>query len=232
MAITDKYPTWADIKAKVERDMDTEDEDQVNEDELIGYANEAIEEAEGEIHPLYQDYFLKRDLITLVEDTAEYALASDIYGHSIRRVIYRNGTKLYVIDRILDWHKFERYAEDLVDAGSTNYRYFLLNETAGAPKLLFTPNVYESGQYVTAWYLRRATRMTGDASIFDVPEALNFTMQYMKTRFYEKEGNPRIVKAIKDLELERVKLVNKLAVMVPDGNNEIEPDLSFYQEMN
>jgi hypothetical protein len=227
-----KYPTWTQMKAKLQLDLGIASEDFVTETEIMDYVNEAIEEAEGGVHTLYQDYFLKKQTVTLVNTTAEYTLADDIFGHNIRRVIYRNGSAAYVVKRVLDWQKFEEYAEGLIATGSGDYRYFIINETAGSPKLLLTPASYEAGAYVTVWYLRRATRMSTGASIMDIPEAANFVLQYAKVRVYEKEGNPRIVKAIEDLAREREFLNAKLATMIPDADNEIEMDTSIYEEMN
>ena len=55
-----KYWAWSEIRSKIEQECDLEDEDFVRRDELLAYCNEAIDEAEAEIHSLYEDYFLKR----------------------------------------------------------------------------------------------------------------------------------------------------------------------------
>ena len=52
-----KYWTLGQIKAKVKRDLDIESEVFIQPDELIEYINDAIDEAESEIHSLYEDYF-------------------------------------------------------------------------------------------------------------------------------------------------------------------------------
>ena len=55
-----KYWAWSEIRSKIEQECDLEDEDFVRRDELLAYCNEAIDEAEAEIHSLYEDYFLKK----------------------------------------------------------------------------------------------------------------------------------------------------------------------------
>ena len=78
-----KYWTWAELKDKVQRDLDLEGEVFINETELLGYANEAIDEVERQVHTLYEDYFLTKAVISLVDGTEEYALPTDIYAFKI-----------------------------------------------------------------------------------------------------------------------------------------------------
>jgi len=97
-----KFYTWAEIKAKVQRDLDIESEVFVNDAELLGYCNDAIDEAEAEIMGVYSDYFLARETITLVSGTETYSLPSDIFAHKVRRVMYNNGSSVYEIRRMRD----------------------------------------------------------------------------------------------------------------------------------
>lgn len=234
MAITTKYWTKLELTEKIERDLDLEGEVFIQPEELDGYLNEAIDEAELEVHGLYEDYFLSRYTLPFVSGTSEYVLPPTIYAHKIRRVTYRNGTRTYTIDRIRDWYKFEEYELDKVGGAQSEaeYRYFLLNETPGAPKFLFTPDVSETGSFVTIWFYRQANRLEDDDDVLDIPEAANFVMQHAKVRCYEKEGHPNLGKAMQDLEKERTLLQGILASMIPDANNVIEMDLSSYEEMN
>ena len=105
-----------------------------------------------------------------------------------------------------------------------------MNSTAGSPKILFTPEVEENGQYITVWFLRQANRLSAATDKMDIPEAANFVMQYVKCRVYEKEGHPNLSKALMDLQDFKGGLVGVLQTMVPDADNEIEMDTSFYQE--
>ncbi len=136
--------------------------------------------------------------------------------------------------RLRDWKKFLEYNLDRVGGpiGAAEYRYFLLNQSAGAPKFLFTPSVAEDGQFIDVWFLRQANRLSEDTDVMDVPEAANYVMQYVKNRCYEKEGHPNLMKAIDDLTMEKTTLEGVLSAMVPDANNEIEMDLSFYGDFN
>lgn len=235
MAITTKFWTYLELREKIERDADVEAELFIQPEELMGYVNEAIDEAEAEVKGLYEDYFLSRDTLTLVSGTNEYSLPANIYAHKIRRMIYRNGVRVYTVSRVRDWKKFEVYEDNKVynsSSGVDEYCYFIINESAGSPKLLFTPDVLESGSYITIWYLRQANRIESDSDVLDIPEAKNFVCQYAKMRIYEKESHPMLEKAMRDVEKERGLLQSILAAMVPDADNEIEMDMSFYEEFH
>lgn len=227
-----RFWTWSEIKEKVQRDLDLEDETFITPDELLGYANEAIDEAEGEIHSLYEGYFRARSTVTLVSGTEGYALPTSIYAAKILRVFYRNGSTVYPVTRIPESKMLEAYetAQAAGDTGVAQYQYFLENSTAGSPQMVFVPTPNESGAFVTVWHIRNANRLTADADLCDIPEFINFVLQHMKVRCYEKEGHPNLLKAVQDLETERSRMTSTLSQMVADGQNEIEADFSHYRE--
>jgi len=227
-----EYWTWQKIRDKIENDLDLQSEVFISQDELLAYANEAIREAEAEIHGIYEDYFLNRVQLTLVQGQEEYDLPTDIYAHKIRRMVYRNGTKVYTVDRIKDWRKFEEYALEMINQSSVTYNYFIINSTAGAPKILLSPPAKEVGPLITIWYLRSANILVNLTDICDIPEFVNFVLEYMKVRCYEKEGHPNLPKAMADLEQQRQQMTSSLGSMVPDAHNEIEADLALYSEMS
>lgn len=221
------------FKTKIENDLDLTEETFITDTELLGYMNEAIDEAEAEILSLNEDYFLTRAYLALVIGTEEYILPADIYANKIRRIIYKNGSQVYTIERIRDYHKFEEYSVEAVYQSSTRYQYFPLNDAVGVPKLLFSPPAKEtSSQNVRIWYLRNANRLTAFTDTCDIPEFANFIMQYVKVRCYEKEGHVNTSKAMEDLEQQRAQMQSTLANMVPDDDNTIEPDFSSYEEMS
>jgi len=225
--------TWSQLKAKIEADLDLEDEKFIPESELLGYANEAIREVSRQVHTLYEDYFLTRTAITLVSGTEEYALPTDIYAMKIRGMVYRNGTSVWKMKRIQDWRKFEEYEFDKTNLTQTAlYGFFILNAVAGAPRILITPTPNENGAYVRLWYIRTANELTTDSSVMDIPEAVNYVIQYVKMRCYEKELHPNLQKAIADVEAEKQTTLETLANMVPDVDNEIEADTRIYEELS
>ncbi len=66
----------------------------------------------------------------------------------------------------------------------------------------------------------------------DIPEAANYILQFMKVRCYEKEGHPNLTMAMAALQKEEADLQAALAEMIPDTENEIEMDMTFYTDMN
>src|SRR3972149_6519778 len=91
--------TLAQIRTKVQNDLDLLDEDFITVAELDAYINEGIDVAEAEIHTIYemknQHYFLSVANISLVTGTSYYASPADIYANKIRRLIYDDGSRKY-----------------------------------------------------------------------------------------------------------------------------------------
>jgi hypothetical protein len=213
--------------------MDLQEETFISDEELRTACNEAIDQCEQEVHTLYEDYFLTSDTISLVSGTERYTLPGRIYGHKIRRMVYENGSQVYKVRRIGDWKKFEKKAIEGVNNTSTLYEYFLVNDTEGIPEILLVPRSSETGAFITCWYLRQANRLEVDGDILDIPEAANFVLRFMKNRVLEKERDPELIAhGEQKLEQERQLLVSTLAAMVPDAENDIEPDFTMYEEMS
>lgn len=227
-----KYWTLSQIRTKINRDLDLEAENFVRTEEMTDYINEGIDEAEAEIHSLYEDYFLSRATVTLVAGQEEYSLPADIYAQKIRRVVYNNTSSIYKIKRSGDWKKFEKYAIAETFETSDIYEYFILNESAGTPKLLLVPKSRDTGPYMTIWYIRQANRLENADDVCDIPEFVNFVMQYVKARVYEKEVHPNAGQARVDLEHQRRLMQGTLTAAQPDAENNIELDMSSYEEMN
>jgi hypothetical protein len=231
-----KFWTWAEIRTKVEQECDLEDEDFVRPEELLAYANEAIDEAEAEIHSLYEDYFLKKVDLAVVANDEFFSLATllpDIYADKIRKIIFRegSGTTVYTVTRLKDWKKFEQKAVADTQLTTDLYQYFLINSTPGNPQIMLVPKSREAGT-MTVWYLRNANRLTVDADVCDIPEFINFVFSHMKMKVYAKEGHPGYQEALERLETERARMNAVLASRVPDMDNEIELDVSCYEDMN
>jgi len=231
-----KYWKWSEIRSKIEAECDLEDEDFVRRTELLGYCNEAIDEAEAEIHSLYEDYFLKYKDIAIASGDELLSVATlipDIYADKIRGIIFTlaGGTTTYRVNRVKDWKKFEQKA--LLDTQVTTdlYQYFLINQDPGNPQIMLVPKAHESGT-IKVWYLRNANRLAVDDDVCDIPEFINFIFSHMKVKVYGKEGHPGYQEALERLETERTRMNAVLAARTPDAENEIEMDLSAYGDMN
>lgn len=227
-----KFWTWSEIKSKVQRDLDLEGETFITPTELLGYANEAIDEVERQIHTLCEDYFLSRGVITLAINQEEYDIPDDIYALKIRQIIYRQGTQVWKLDRLKNWHKLGYYEQEKANTtGTQQYGYFILNSVPGSPKILLSPTPTEAGAYLQIWYIRNANVLEADADICDIPEAVNYVMSYMKMKCMEKELHPNLEKAIMDVEKQREDTLKTLSEMYADNENDIEPDYRLYAEM-
>lgn len=232
-----RYWTYLEIKTKIAQDLDLEDETFIQPTELLAYVNEGIDEAEAEIHTLYEDYFLARATLTLVNGTEAYAMPANIYANKTRRLLYRNGSIVGDIPRLPEGKKLQIYTDNLIynPASPGCYDYFIDNSAVGLPKIILTPTPRESGAYVTHWYLRNANRLLDDGlatDICDIPEFVEFVIQYAKVRCYEKEGHPMLPKALADLEQQRGQMTGTLAQLAADGANSIEADMQHYAEHN
>jgi hypothetical protein len=228
-----KFWTWAEIKARLtkELDIDLDYDGLVDDEELLNYTNDAIDEAESHILSLHEDYFLSKDDLTLVNGTDEYDPPSNIYASKIRDLVYHKDTDVYRIPRVKNWHKFLAYREGRVTSSNNlPYAYFIVNNTAGSPKILFTPPAYEDGQLVEVWYIRNANRLTGDADVCDIPEFIQFILWHVKSAVLGKDGHPAFAAASQKLDFWRAQMIQTLENMVIDNQNEIEPDYSHYEE--
>lgn len=229
------YFTWANIRDKIEKDLAIEDEQWIDEDELMGYGNEAIRECEALICDLYEDYFLDYATITFVAGEDEISLPSEIYGHKIRRFLFQNGSNRYVIRRARDWRKFEEKSTAEYYQTVNQYEYFVASPTAGSEaKIVLNRTVRseDAGAFGKIWFIRNANTFTTASDTCDIPEFINFIYAHMKVNVYAKEGHPNLALAVANLEKQKDLMEATLSAMVPDADNEIEPDLVWYEEMN
>lgn len=236
-------PTYGQIELKVRKDLDLlDDQNFIVQDEMAGYYNDAVDEAESEILNIGEDYFLDYAPVTLVDGTAEYALPANIYAQKIRTLLYINGTIRYEVPRLREPHKFQQKSDiDYYGSGPNEYAYMLINATEEEQaKIMLSPPAKESGSVMQLWYLRNAKRvgLQSDgtsradqlATILDIPEFRAFIEQRMKCSCYEKDKDVRLVKAEEKLEKLRAMMINTLTKRTPDGQNQVPFDVSIYEE--
>jgi hypothetical protein len=236
--------TYEKARDKILIDLDLVDEDFVDQDEMVGYFNEAIREAEAEIHKLgvEDEYFLKPAWVAITQGTSDYDLPTDIYAYKIRRLMYReSATNIYPIRRIRGRAKFEKIVDAELNGSADDYQYYLKNasSTAGMKLVLLPAAKSTLSQAVQIWYIREAQEVpyiaggslaATEATIIDIPEFINFIMQYVKVRVLEKEKGPLFEAAITILQQQRKLMVDTLTDMVPDNDDTIDADFSHYGE--
>jgi len=167
-----KLWTYAELRNKVELELDLEDEIFVTPDELIGYANKAISLAESAVLKIDEDYFLSVYHIPLVGGVAEYAYPYDIYAYKIRGIEYAAGATIYPVKRFKRMNKFD--AVEIANYYPVNnwYAYTTINKAAdGKAKIVLVPSSQETSQVtypqslnqtaapMKMYYIRHANRV-------------------------------------------------------------------------
>ena len=347
MSDEQKLWTFKDHADKVKLDLVLNEEDPeetfVTYEELIGYFNDGIDDAEAEIVNLHEDYFLTSDYVPLQVGVAEYPMPKNIFANKLRGVVYANGSIIYPVKRYRTKDKFEAIAVTKQYGDAEYYRYFLSNDAPGRRRFVLVPNSRETAILpplpssftpMQRWYIRQANRIplpgeytnpedilpgavdtgtdvlsvaplfpyvTGDqvkfttnsgglpaplaqntvyyairvsdnqiklasslanakagtsidlttpgtgfhtlrvaattaiidATIIDIPEFAAFLQQYVKVQILDKDvGDPRLAKAAAQLKQQREQMIDTLTNMEPDNDDEVEPDLSHYDEMS
>lgn len=219
--------TLADILERVQTELDLQDEDFIDQDELIGYIKNGVNQAKNIINTLYEDYFLAKPLtLTLVSGTDEYSLPSNIYAQKIRKVLYNDGSEKKVIRRI------KSLEETMLLENTDNYAYLITNDEATGLKITFYPSVTTSGAFVKVWYLRSAKTLSALTDVLDLPEAEDYVVQFAKDKCKNKEAmTPDAPKSAALMEEERL-LIEGLSTRQPDDDNEIEPNTQYLWEHN
>ena len=223
-----KIWTWLELKNEIETELDLEEEIFVTPTELLGYANQAIDEAEAEIHGIYSKYFETEVKIALVTGTDEYSLPSDIYAAKITGIFHNDGSRKYPIKRVRDLEELD-YIET-----NDDYKYRIVNDsTLGFQLKLYPTSRSTDSTIATMHYLRNANRLVDDTSTVDLPEAIGFIKQWIKDAIMNKEDGS-LFSAPPSLALVRQRnlLLDTLADMTPDGDNVIAMDTSFYEDFD
>lgn len=230
--------TLDEVKAKIRRDLDIDEEELVLDEELTDYVQDAVREVASTLQKLnYEDrYFLTNGNMALVSGQVEYDLPADIYGTKIVRILYKNGTKMYPIKRVRGTTEFEDIM--LADHYSTttdSYKYMLINRgPATGFKIRLVPAAQEtSASNVLMWYIRQPYKATAGADPVDCPEEfIQFVLAFVKVECLKKDlGNPLLELALGDLERIKQDMIDTLTEQTADGDNEIVPDRSHYEEM-
>ena len=165
-----KVYSYFEMSTKVQNDLDLQDQTFIQPNEMIGYFNEAIEEAAAEINNTREDYFLKSYVFPVVQGVDAYSLPPDMYITKIRRIVYTNGPLIYEIKKIKEWRKFTEIALTAFAGPNDWYRYYIQNSSPGQMQIVFFPVARETAilaQQTGAvpfspfmfWYLRTPNRI-------------------------------------------------------------------------
>ncbi len=225
--------TLADIREKVIQDMNLQDEDFVETDEFTGYVNEAIREAEAEIHKLgiEDNYFRSSIPLVLAEGVGVIDMPTNIYADKILNIQYKKSDRRYEITRFRGKNKYAdfQYYRDY-GTMTTYYQYLLTNNDGTGPKIEISPLAYETGTFGTIWFIRNAKELVLETDVCDIPEFINFILQYVKDQCINKERQTPDAPPSPKLSQQRQLMIDTLNEQVPDGNNTVEQDFTHYEE--
>ncbi len=217
--------TYAQAKAQVEVETDTQDESIITPEEMLGYFNSGIAKAEATIQGLFELYFLRSAYLSLTLGEEEVDLPADLYAYKIVKVYFKDGLDRYEVTRIR--------LSDIVDVEDTDeYQYNLESGTAGeGAKLILYPAAKETDQTkMRIWYIRNANRMVDDSSVIDIPEFVEFVRLFVKCEVGVKVGHQLLAVWIQQRDVAEQAMKDTLATMVLDGNEQVEWDLSHYED--
>jgi hypothetical protein len=170
MSMEQKFWSFSEAFSKVKMDTDTDEDDPdetfITLEEFIGYFNEAIKEAESDIHKIDEDYFLTRDFVLTVPGVSEYDMPENIFADKIRGVRFNDGTTKYAVKRIKRAQMFSKIAalEDPMNA-SADYWHYIRNDTPGQRKFVILPPSREISvippmspvaAFIQRWFIRNA----------------------------------------------------------------------------
>lgn len=220
-------PTYAELKANLQKELDLEDETFITADEMLNYFNEAVDLVESAIHTIYEDYFLTSSSIFLVNGTQTYDLPTDIYAQKIRKILYSDGGAMkYEIKRI------KKLENTMFFQTPDLYSYVIKNSSTVGLKIAFYPTPSETSSNITMWYIRNAAKFAVDTDVCDIPEFTAVIVQYVRWKCLNKEGHPDTQQAAQDLMMMKQEMVDTLTARVPDEDNFIEQDMKFYRDFD
>jgi len=218
-------PTYADLKAYLQKELDLEDETFITAQEFLDYFNEAVDMIEASIHNIYEDYFLTNSSLSILNGQAAYNLPTDIYAQKIRKILYNDGSAYkYEIRRV------KKLEETMFIQTPDLFSYILTNDAIAGLKITLFPTPVADAPYVTVWYIRNAKRFTSNTDVCDIPEFTNVLVQFVRWKCMSKEGHPDTVQALEDLGRMKQEMVDTLTARVPDEDNFVLKDMSFYRD--
>lgn len=227
---------YSDAKTVVEKELDLEEEDFVQDAEMLEYFNKARRTAEAEVLGIYEDYLLDNAYLPLVLGQSKYNLPTGIYASKMRGIIYDNGSIIYEIKQVRSAKKFLERAL-LKTANPTDYyRYIILNNAATGIQMEITPPSQEdSATNVQIWFLRKIPDLVLDTDFVDkeIPESINYIYALVKGYCKQKEnGGVMPDDSKQEIAMEKVLMIETLTNMIPDDDNTILQDHSIYDEMS
>jgi hypothetical protein len=214
--------TWTkqEFENKVLLEHDLQEESFISTAEMTNYINEGIDWAESLVVGLYEDYYLDRtEWLPIVDETT---MPANIYANKLRRVEICTSPEMGEVRQIfknsnLDPHYFG---------------YNIFHKTGESPKIVFE-NIPTEFNYYRLTFTRNANRVVNGNDIIDLPEvAVYYAQQFVKMRCYQKERDQMAFKASDEILAMEQAMTDALTNITNDGSDNLEPDVSFYNEFD
>lgn len=230
--------TFGELRGQVEKELDTEEEQFIQETEMQGYFDSGITLIEAEIVKLglREKYLQGESFISTIQGQSDYALPADIVANKIRKMVYRNGLLVYTLR---PYRGEEQYvAEDIAALQTPNeYYHYAFIKAGGVTyiRLIGTPQVAVTNAIRMKHWIK-LNRYTDDNTICDLPDiCYEFLLSYVRYRIYSKEGpsNANAQNEKADMGTLRALMTDTLQNQVADPDMDLmDRDWSHYEEMN
>ena len=218
--------TWAEFKSDIQKETNTGGEEFISPEEYLIWCNDAIDEAEKEIVGLHDKYLETYGTLSLVSGEDEIALPENIYANKITGIFYDGDEGVFEV------YPIKKKEEIYNTCDQDRYKYKVFNNTDGRIIKIY-PKSRETSAALEVYFIREAKTIAEDTDTIDIPIAEGFIKQYIKDKMLEKELGPGGMRwPSQALERERRLLIEALNNMIPDDNNELEVDMSFYEDFD
>lgn len=217
--------TWTkqEFVDKIEMEHDLQEESFISDAEMTNYINEGIDWAESIVVGLYEDYYLQRTDWVLIPANGEDNLPANIYANKLRKVEVSHSNNNHANSlQLFKNHNLKNY--------QTGYNIY--HRTGETPKIVFE-EVDSQYLYYRLHYTRNASRVVEGSDIIDLPEvAVYYAQQFVKFRCYQKERDQLSMSAAMEIEKMATSMADTLSNLVNDGSDQLEADMSFYDEFD
>lgn len=133
-----EYITYGQLKSRVEKRLDLEEEVFIQDSEFLEYTHDAIDMVEAIIHKFRAEdtYYETCAPLALLQGQQDYQLPSNIYANKIRKIIFQRQDDIFEIKRMT---RRERYVEAAIRElyySDNWYRYMIINADARTKPIL------------------------------------------------------------------------------------------------
>lgn len=185
-----KLWTYAELRQKIEYELDLEDEIFVVPNELIGYTNKAISLAASAILKIDEDYFLSIYEMPLQQGVALYDYPYNCWGYKIRAIEYSAGATIYPVARFKRMGKIDSVEVANYYPVSDWYAYTTINKNQGGKdQIQLVPASKESSQVS---FPQSTTQSPAPMKLYYIRHSNRVPLLGQIVPVYEQFGQPQV----------------------------------------